>query len=348
MEPFPASRYGRYAVHRTHVEALPFRHQWTDRPQDPIARVKHKEELVDFKTESLFAMLLSRPKTKVEAHLGGTVTSAVISIPANFNTEQRNGVIDTAEIAVISVLELFAGPYGLLIAANMEIARPNTEYTLLGLDRPTPTLSTQPAALQPSVQSEFIDAQSVAFIQSKVFQLEKGKQKLVYFFKLDVLSRLDHQHCVSLPVGDYNFSQYYDQCHNATDKLSLLRGFFGCLVSAVQYSHDSKVRHRDIKPQNIIVKNDQVYLADFGVTHGWENLTRATTTADSGKTVIYAAPEAVRVERRNTAVAMCSLGCVCLDMVTVIQGKTFQDMQNYFHEQSDSSSFHKNAESISV
>lgn len=43
-----------------------------------------------------------------------------------------------------------------------------------------------------------IDAQSVAFIQPKAFQLEKGKQKLVYFFKLDVLSQLDHQHCVSL------------------------------------------------------------------------------------------------------------------------------------------------------
>lgn len=150
------------------------------------------------------------------------------------------------------------------------------------------------------------------------------------------------------PVGDYNFSQYYDQCHNATDKLSLLRGFFGCLVSAVQYLHDSKVRHRDIKPQNIIVKNDQVYLADFGVTHSWENLTRTTTTADSGKTVIYAAPEVVRVERINTAADMWSLGCVFLEMVTVLKGKAVQDMRNYFREQSDSSSFHDNAESISV
>ncbi|EFZ04430.2 Protein kinase-like protein [Metarhizium robertsii ARSEF 23] len=127
-----------------------------------------------------------------------------------------------------------------------------------------------------------IDAQSVAFIQPKAFQLEKGKQKFVYFFKLDVLSQLDHQHCVSLvgkysdpkyfalimqPVGDYNFSQYYDQYHNATDKLSLLRGFFGYLVSAVQYLHDSKMRHRDIKPQNIIVKNHQIYLADFIIAH---------------------------------------------------------------------------------
>lgn len=112
MKLFLASRYGRYAVHRTHVEALPFRHQWTDRPQDPIARVKQKGEMVDFKTESLFAMLLSRPKTKVEAHLGGTVTSAVISIPASFNTEQRNEVIDAAKIAGISVLELLADPYG--------------------------------------------------------------------------------------------------------------------------------------------------------------------------------------------------------------------------------------------
>lgn len=150
------------------------------------------------------------------------------------------------------------------------------------------------------------------------------------------------------PVGDYNFSQYYDQYHNATDKLSLLRGFFGYLVSAVQYLHDSKMRHRDIKLQNIIVKNHQVYLADFGIAHIWKNLTRVTNTADSGKSVIYAAPEVVRGERINTAVDMWSLGCVFLEMVTILRGKTVQDLRNYFREQSDSSSFHENAESISI
>lgn len=130
--------------------------------------------------------------------------------------------------------------------------------------------------------------------------------------------------------------------------MSLLRGFFGYLVSALQSLHDSKMRHRDIKPQNIIVKNHQVYLADFGIAHIWENLTRVTNTADSGKTVIYAAPEVVRVERINTAADMWSLGCVFLEMVTILKGKTVQDMRNYFREQSDSSSFHENAESISI
>lgn len=108
------------------------------------------------------------------------------------------------------------------------------------------------------------------------------------------------------------------------------------------------MRHRDIKPQNIIVKNHQVYLADFIIAHIYKNLTRVTNTADSGKRVIYAAHEVVRVERRNTAAGMWSLMCVSLEMVTVVKGKTVQDMRNYFRKQSDSSSFHENTESISV
>jgi serine/threonine protein kinase len=67
------------------------------------------------------------------------------------------------------------------------------------------------------------------------------------------------------PVGDYNLDMYYETSMGDPDKLSILRSFFGCLVSAVQYLHDSMIRHRDIKPRKVIVKGDRVYLADFGI-----------------------------------------------------------------------------------
>jgi serine/threonine protein kinase len=66
------------------------------------------------------------------------------------------------------------------------------------------------------------------------------------------------------PVGEYNLNEYYNVARGSPDKLSLLRSFFGCLANALQYVHSIKIRHRDIKPQNILVRGDKVFLTDFG------------------------------------------------------------------------------------
>ena len=103
------------------------------------------------------------------------------------------------------------------------------------------------------------------------------------------------------PVGDCNLLEYYSIALGDIDKSSLLRSFFGCLANALQYIHSIKVRHRDIKPHNILVKGDRVFLTDFGIALDWEELSRSTTTADSAKTWLYAAPEVAKYEKRNTA-----------------------------------------------
>jgi serine/threonine protein kinase len=69
------------------------------------------------------------------------------------------------------------------------------------------------------------------------------------------------------PVGECNLSEYYELARGSPDKLSLLRSFFGCLANALQYVHSIKIRHRDIKPQNVLVKGERVYLTDFGKLH---------------------------------------------------------------------------------
>lgn len=150
------------------------------------------------------------------------------------------------------------------------------------------------------------------------------------------------------PVGDHNLAEYYHKAKDNSDMLSLMRSFFGCLVNAMQYLHGVKIRHRDIKPQNIIVKGERVLLTDFGIAYNWENLTRGTTTADSGKTLAYAAPEVARVEARNDSADIWSLGCVFLEMATVLKRKTVGDMRDCFRKQSDSYCFHVNSDGIAA
>jgi serine/threonine protein kinase len=132
------------------------------------------------------------------------------------------------------------------------------------------------------------------------------------------------------PVADCNLFEYYTQASSSSDKLSLLRSFFGCLAHGLRYLHDVKIRHRDIKPQNILVQADRVLLTDFGISLDWEHLSRATTTADSGKTWPYAAPEVAFDQKRNSASDIWSLGCVFLEMVTVLKGETVEGMRTFF------------------
>lgn len=149
------------------------------------------------------------------------------------------------------------------------------------------------------------------------------------------------------PAGDCNLKEYYVMAANDTDKVSMIRSFYGCLAKAVQYLHDHRIRHRDIKPQNIIVKGDEVYLADFGIAYSWENLTGSTTTADSGKTRMYAAPEVMQNQPRNETADIWSLGCVFFEMATVIKGRTVEDLhRTHFMPRTDSNCFCHNVEHL--
>ena len=143
------------------------------------------------------------------------------------------------------------------------------------------------------------------------------------------------------PIADCNLAEYYSQIPDDPRKLGILRKFYGCLASSLQYLHESRIRHRDIKPENILVKNDRVYLTDFGIALDWESLGRSTTTEDTGKTWIYCAPEVAQYEKRNLSSDVWSLGCVFLEMTTVLKGRNITEMQEYFRRLHGSYRFYK-------
>ena len=149
-----------------------------------------------------------------------------------------------------------------------------------------------------------------------------------------------------LPIADCNLAEYYDRIRDDPRKLDILRNFYGCLASALRYLHESSIRHRDIKPENILVKNDWVYLTDFGIALDWELLGRSTTTEDVGKTWIYCAPEVAQSEKRNMSSDVWSLGCVFLEMTTVLKGRSITEMQEYFKKLSGNYRFYQCKDAI--
>ncbi|KAF3926556.1 Ankyrin-3 [Arthrobotrys entomopaga] len=129
----------------------------------------------------------------------------------------------------------------------------------------------------------------------------------------------------------------------SVEKRALLRTYFGCLASALDYLHSSQIRHKDIKPQNILVMpGTGVLLTDFGLSFDWAELSRSTTKgAPAALSPRYAAPEVAEHEPRGTSADMWSLGCVFLEMVTVLKGETLEDLKAFYSSRGSESIFYR-------
>ena len=142
-----------------------------------------------------------------------------------------------------------------------------------------------------------------------------------------------------LPVADYNFATFCRREPFKPEKLALIRGFYRYLVATLSYLHTSKLQHRDIKPKNILVRGKTIYLADFGISFNWKNLSRSTTVADSAKSWIYCAPEVANYKAQDKSANIWSLGCVFLEMATLLHNSTIDSLRQYFKKSSDSYRF---------
>ena len=61
-------------------------------------------------------MVLTKMKEVAESYLGGTVTSAVVTVPAYFNDSQRQATKDAGLIAGLDVLHIINEPTTTAIA----------------------------------------------------------------------------------------------------------------------------------------------------------------------------------------------------------------------------------------
>jgi len=89
----------------------------TDAPNGDIMITLDSESI---SPQEISAMILEYLKECAESHLGGEVSQAVITVPANFNDHQRKATKDAAKIAGLKALRIINEPTAACLAYGLE------------------------------------------------------------------------------------------------------------------------------------------------------------------------------------------------------------------------------------
>jgi serine/threonine protein kinase len=120
---------------------------------------------------------------------------------------------------------------------------------------------------------------------------------------------------------------FRDDRHKMRERLTRV---YGCLANAIQYLHNSDIRHKDIKPQNILLdRNDGLYVTDFGLSRDITDASSSATDGNVRGTYKYCAPEVAMLEPRGRAADIYSLGCVFLEINTVHRRLSLGAFENF-------------------
>jgi serine/threonine protein kinase, bacterial len=93
------------------------------------------------------------------------------------------------------------------------------------------------------------------------------------------------------------------------------------IADALDYAHQKQLRHRDVKPSNILMSHPQepderIFLADFGIARWIDDQSGLTGTNMAVGTVAYAAPEQLMGDQVDGRVDQYALAATAFHMLT--------------------------------
>ncbi|WP_436867702.1 Stk1 family PASTA domain-containing Ser/Thr kinase [Staphylococcus shinii] len=97
--------------------------------------------------------------------------------------------------------------------------------------------------------------------------------------------------------------------------VDIILNFINQIINGIKHAHDTKIVHRDIKPQNILVdKNQTLKILDFGIAKALSETTMTETNHVLG-TVQYLSPEQARGDITDNGTDIYSMGVVLYEML---------------------------------
>jgi len=142
-------------------------------------------------------------------------------------------------------------------------------------------------------------------------------------------STINHPNIVEIyDVGEWQHKQYIVMEYVRGKTLKQLISYRGALeqkeavaimrqlVEATMIAHQNNIIHRDIKPQNVLVKDDgTIKITDFGIALAQDSIQLTQTDSVMGS-VHYLAPELARGETASVQSDIYSLGIVLYELLT--------------------------------
>ncbi|XP_069716108.1 serine/threonine-protein kinase Nek11 [Phaenicophaeus curvirostris] len=109
---------------------------------------------------------------------------------------------------------------------------------------------------------------------------------------------------------DFKIQEYKESGKTFTQRQII--DWFVQLLLGVNYMHERRILHRDLKAKNIFLKNNLLKIGDFGVSRLLMGSCDLATTFTG--TPYYMSPEALKHQGYNTKSDIWSLGCVLYEM----------------------------------
>ena len=146
-----------------------------------------------------------------------------------------------------------------------------------------------------------IDGAPIRFVIKRLKEGANEEQKKLFLREMRILRELKHIYIIEVLEEHYDEDcPYYvmPSCGKSFVDIASSSDEYKKLILTIQmcegidYLHKNNVRHRDIKPQNILIKDDIVKIADFGLSRFSErDSTTLTSTSLIAGTQGYMPPE---------------------------------------------------------
>ncbi|MEL7834838.1 protein kinase domain-containing protein [Fodinibius sp. Rm-B-1B1-1] len=185
----------------------------------------------------------------------------------------------------------------------------------------------------------------------KIIRQNRATETNIQRFKREqqILAGLNHPGIAHLYDGGitsdgfpYIIMEYVDgipitkYCQQKSYSIKQRIHLFKQVLEAVRYAHENLVIHRDLKPDNILVNdNDEIKILDFGISKLLEsdedlNLTQTGSRILTPK---YAAPEQIIQTNITTATDLYSLGIIFYELLAGVPPFDFSNCTTYQTEQ---------------
>ncbi|KAF4630622.1 hypothetical protein G7Y89_g7517 [Cudoniella acicularis] len=118
------------------------------------------------------------------------------------------------------------------------------------------------------------------------------------------------------PLAQTTLEAFLSQHPNQERKV-LVGPWISCLASGLAHIHAQRVKHKDIKPSNILIHGTNPVIADMGISHGFDIDSKSSGL--SAGSVAYIAPEVFKEQVRGRRQDVWSMLCCYMEILAFLK-----------------------------